>query len=143
LSDEREQSAHEKQEAPIEVAGVVRGHRETPVCRQREPMGSVLAGEHSDVTIVSSRDRSGGRRRRFSPLNVLGEQPQLQGRFGERWRTIEPLSPSALVVWAAWCEQQGDIPRGAALEDVGEEVTGSGCFAALLGRPGEATRCRC
>jgi hypothetical protein len=64
-------------------------------------MGSVLAGEHSDVTIVSSRDRSGGYRHRFSPLSALGEQPFVQERNGERWRTVVPLAPSALLAWAA------------------------------------------
>ena len=74
-------------------------------------------------------------RRRFSLLSVLGEQPLLQERIGERWATVEPRSPSALLAWAAWCEQQDDIPRGAAIEDSGDdEVVGIGRFAALLGR---------
>jgi hypothetical protein len=73
---------------------------------------------------------------------VLGEQPFVQERDGERWRTVMPLSPSALLAWASWCEQQEDRARGAVLEDVGEAVAGVGRFAALLGRARRGVRLR-
>jgi hypothetical protein len=40
-------------------------------------------------------------RRCFSLLSVLGKQPLFQERDEERWRTIAPLAPSALLAWAA------------------------------------------